>query len=194
MRALATTLALLVLALVSPAFADGRLAEVTLGGTVASTAGDDDPPAIPGLLRNAPELQIAWGLHLGDAALITRLDLLGAMVPVGPSGVGIDLGGGWYPHRDRAGWAPIVRGFAGGILFGSGGEMLGPDHSSRGFRLALEAGAVTRHRVPAGWAGWGILLGAQTIGLTSVDPCSTTGDCDAVLFGATARVEGHLVF
>jgi hypothetical protein len=189
--------ACLVLALLfaaSPSYGDGRFAEVTLGGTVAGTAGDENPPAIPTLLRNAPELQIAWGIHLGDAAVITRLDLLGAMVPIGPAGVGVDIGGGWYPHRDRAGWAPVVRGFAGGILFGSGGDMLGPDHNSRGFRLALEAGAVTRRRVPAGWAGWGILVGAQTIGLLAVDPCSATGDCDAVLFGATARLEGHLVF
>jgi hypothetical protein len=192
MRARLLVVALLLVA--PPAFADGRFAEVTLGGTVARTAGDADPPAVPALLRDAPELQIAWGVHLGDAAVSTRLDLLGAMVPVAPAGVGLDIGGGWYPHRDRAGWAPVVRGFAGGILFGSGGEMLGPDHASRGFRLALEAGAVTRRRVPAGWAGWGILVGAQTIGLLSVDPCSATGDCDALLFGATARLEGHLVF
>jgi hypothetical protein len=184
----------IVMAVAAAANADGRFAEVTLGGTVASTAGDEDPPAIPALLRNAPELQLAWGMHLGGAALITRLDLLGAMVPLGPSGVGLDVGGGWYPRRGRAGWAPVVRGFAGGILFGSGGEMLGPDHASRGFRFSVEAGAVTRRRVPAGWAGWGVLIGAQAIGLVAVDPCSASGDCDAVLFGATARLEGHLVF
>ncbi len=81
---------------------------MTLGGAVASTAGDDDPPPIPTLLRDAPELQLAWGLQLGDAASITRVDLLGAMGPVGP------------------------------------------------------------------------------------DPCSASGDYDAVPFGASARVEGHL--
>jgi hypothetical protein len=174
--------------------ADGRIAELTLGGGAATTAGDGDPPAIPALLRHAPELQLGLGLHLGDLVLLTRLDLLGAMVPIGPAGIGVDVGGGWYPGHARAGWAPVARAFVGGVLFGSGGEMLGPDHASRGVRLAAEAGLVRRHRVAAGRAGWGVLLGAQATALTAVRPCSPSSDCDAVLLGATARLAGHLTF
>ena len=69
--------------------------------------------------------------------------------------------------------------------------MLGPDHASHGFRLAAEAGAL--HRRDTG-AAWGFVIGAQAIGLTSVDPCSASGDCSTALLGLTARLEGQLVF
>jgi len=180
----------------APAAAEGgRLVEVSAGATVAARVGDRDPPPVPGLLRHPPELQIGWGLRLGDGAvLLTRLDLLGAMIPIGPSGVGLDLVAGWCPGLRRPGWAPVVRGAVGGVVLGSGGEAGGPDHASRGFRLGAEAGAVHRRRVPAGWAGWGVLVGGQVTALVTVEPCSPAGDCDAVLAGVTARLEAHLLF
>ena len=188
-----TRIAIAVLSIASSAHAEGRLASVALGGGVAMNAGRNPPP-IPALLQHAPELQIAWGLHAGDAVLVTRLDLIGAIVPIGPAGFGVDVGGGWAPGWKREGWAPIVRATMGAVALGSGGEMLGPDHSSYGFRLAAEVGAVRRTAVPAGMAAWGVMLGAQGTALVSVDPCSSTGDCSTALLGATLRLEGQLQF
>src|SRR5687768_6943680 len=76
----------------------GRFVAVSAGVTLGAPVADDDPPPVPWLLRSPPEIQVAWGLRLGDSAvLLTRIDLLGTMVPVGPSGIGLDVGGGWYP-------------------------------------------------------------------------------------------------
>jgi len=184
----------LLVAATSNARADGRFASVAVGGSVTTTEAGEDPPDVPALLQHAPELQISWGLHAGNGVIVTRLDVLGAIVPVGPTGVGLDVGAGWTPRWREAGWAPVVRGFVGGIVFGSGGEMMGPDHASHGFRMSVEAGAVHRRVVPAGTAAWGIVVGAQAIGLVSVDPCSATGDCSTALLGFTARLEGSIAF
>lgn len=185
------TIAALVLLATTPAHADGRFAAVAIGGALTDDAGDDPPP-VPALLRHAPEVQIAWGLHAGAAVVMTRLDLLGAIVPVGPAGIGVEVGAGWAPRR--LGWAPVARGFVGGLVLGSGGEMLGPDHASHGFRMSAEVGAVRRREVPAGTAAWGLVIGAQAIGLTSVDPCSASGECATALLGVTARLEAQLEF
>lgn len=173
--------------------ADGRFTSIGIGAGTSLQAGSNDV-AIPALLQHAPELQIAWGLHAGDAIILTRLDILGAMLPIGPAGIGLDVGGGWMPGWQSAGWAPLVRGTVGGVMFGSGGEMLGPDHTSHGFRLALEAGAVRRSEAPGGMVAWGVLLGAQATGLVAVDPCATEHGCDAALLGVTARLEAQLTF
>ncbi|MDX2087599.1 MAG: hypothetical protein SFX73_07105 [Kofleriaceae bacterium] len=184
----------LVLAMGRSAQAEGRFASVGLGGTASSQLDTDHPPSIPALLRYAPEIQLAWGLHLGDALIVTRFDMLGLMLPIGPAGAGFDVGAGWAPGWQRTGWAPLVRGFIGGLILGSGGEMWGPDHSSYGFRTTVEAGAVHRTRVPAGKAALGVVVGAQLLGLFDVAPCSPSGDCATALVGMTARFEAHLTF
>jgi hypothetical protein len=185
--------AVLLLWMVGSARAEGRFASVGLGGTVGMQVGND-PPSVPALLQHAPELQLAWGLHAGDVLVLTRFNAFGVMMPVGPAGVGLDVGAGWAPGWQRAGWAPLVRGFLGGVAFGSGGEMFGPDHASYGFRFSAEAGVVKRIPVAAGTAAWGVILGAQAIGLVSVDPCSASDDCDTALLGATLRLEAQLTF
>jgi hypothetical protein len=181
------------LATATYAHADGRFASVGLGGSASMQPGAD-PPAIPALLQYAPELQLAWGLHVGDALVLTRFDSLGLMVPVGPAGAGLDVGAGWAPGWRRAGWAPLLRGLVGGLAFGSGGEMRGLDHTSYGFRLSAEAGAVHRTLVPSGTAALGVMVGAQATGLVDVDPCSASGDCTTALLGLTVRLEGQLTF
>lgn len=188
----ALVVAAITIATARAAWADetpGRWASVSLGMAVTPSMGHATatPPA---LLAFAPELQLAWGIRLGRGGLLTtRLDLLGAMLPFAPAGLGLDVGGGWSSALD-GGWGPIVRASLGGIVFGSGGEVSGPDYTAYGFRLALEAGVLHAR----GAFTWQILAGVQTTGLPHVEPCNPGDDCSDAGIGPTIRAEAGWLF
>ena len=167
----------------------GRYASISLGATSMPSLGHATA-APPALLQTAPELQLAWGLRLGRGGLLyTRFDLLGAMVPVGPTGVGLDIGAGWSSALD-GGYGAIFRLSAGGLLLASGGDALGPDYTAYGFRLSAEAGVLHA----SGAFTWQILLGLHATGLPHVEPCNPGDDCSDASIGPTLRAEAGWMF
>jgi hypothetical protein len=153
--------------------------------------------APPDLLLVSPELQLSWGMQIGGAVLLfTRLDLVGAMIPITSAGVGVELGIAWAPGLGQGHWAPLIRASGGLFAFGSGGEALGPDYDAAGFRLGLEVGAFLWPVVEGdhGVVGWGIVAGVQATGLTHVGPCAAGDDCSDALIGPSLRVEGTFLF
>lgn len=173
----------------------GRLVSVSLGAAVNPSLGHPSASP-PGLLRVAPELQIGWGMRLAEQAFVfARLDLLGGMVPIFPSGYGLDLGVGWTTALRRRGWSPLVRFSAGGLTLESGGEIgLGPDYQAYGFRMGLEAGISRASRLGNGLVMWSLLAGAHATGLPHVEPCASSGGCSDLMIGPTVRAEVSLLF
>lgn len=172
----------------------GRVLQVSLGGNLHGSYGRATR-APPDLLRVAPELQLAWGMQLGgQILLLTRFDLLGGMLPLLPTGLGLDLSAGWAPWLGGGGVTPLLRGSAGGFLFHSGGELPGPDYQAYGFRLALEAGFLAPIRGVRGRFFWGATIGANAVGLPSVGPCSAGDDCSDALLGPSLRGEALWLF
>jgi len=182
----------------APAAADGdlpgRVVSISVGGSLNPSFGHATA-APPPLLRDAPELQLAWGLRLGRQALLeTRLDLVGGMVPLVPAGAGLDVGVTWAPGLGADGWRPIVRASAGGFVFASGGESFGRDYTGAGFRLAAEVGVLRGARRGAVMLRYGVVAGVQAIGLPSVSPCGPGDDCSDALIGPSLRLETMMLF
>lgn len=172
----------------------GRFASASLGASVNPSLGHATrkPPA---LLTVAPEVQLAWGIQLGGEWLvITRFDMLGTMIPLGPTGYGVDLGVAWVPRLTGGGWGPIVRFTGGGLLFASGGEVLGKDYQASGFRLALDAGVVRSERIEQSIFVWGVIAGGHATGMMGIEPCKAGDDCNDAFLGPSLRAEAALLF
>lgn len=173
----------------------GRLVSISVGAAGNPSFGDSaaSPPA---LLRVAPELQLAWGMQLaGQAFVFTRLDFLGSMIPIGPSGYGADLGVGWTAALHHRGWSPTARFTLGGLVLASGGEVaFGPDYRAYGFRMELEAGIARASRQGKGVVMWSVLAGVHATALPDVEPCAPSGDCSDVMIGPTVRGEVAFLF
>lgn len=172
----------------------GRVVSASLGVNLNSSHGD----AVlrpPDLLRIAPVLQLSWGMQVAQQILVTtQVDILGGMLPLLPSGAGVNIGVAWLPGLDHEGWRPLIR-FATGLFhFASGGEGLGPDYDAYGFRLAFEVGLTRGFRRSNGFFRWGIVAGAQAAGLLHVAPCGPDEDCTDVLLGPSLRAEAILLF
>ncbi len=172
----------------------GRVLTVSVGGAANGAFGH--AAARPPLLaRLSPELQVGWGIRIGESfVLSTRLSILGGVVPVLPTGLAAEVVASYLPLTSASPIKPLVRFSSGGFLFGSGGALAGPDYQAYGFRMALEGGFLHLTKVPGGLAGLGLTAGAQAIGLPDVRPCGPRDDCSDVLFGATLRFETLLVF
>jgi hypothetical protein len=190
------TIAALIVSAPAAAAADepGRFVSASLGASVNPSLGHATrkPPA---LLTVAPELQLSWGMQLGGEWLVlTRVDILGTMIPLGPAGYGFDVGVAWAPRLTRGGWGPLVRFTGGGLLFASGGEVSGPDYEAHGFRFALDAGIVHSERVQQSIFVWGIVAGAHATGMMNIEPCGPGDDCSDAFLGPSLRAEAALLF
>lgn len=174
----------------------GRFASISLGATFHGRYGEATAQP-PDLLRNLPELQLAWGMQLADCILVfTRFDILGGMLPLLPSGAGIDLGAAWAPGLGEEGWRPQVRFAMGAFYFGAGGETAtGDDYSATGFRMALEIGLFDGARMPSGALfRWGVVAGGQATALVHVEPCGPDDDCSEAMLGPSVRAEAQILF
>jgi hypothetical protein len=149
----------------------------------------------PALLTVAPELQLGWGIVVAkDVLVFTRLDLMGTTVPIGPWGAGLDVGLGWLPGAKTEAWSPALFLSAGGVLYASGGEVLGPDYQARGFRLALEGGAMRHDPFLSGVISWGVLAGAHATVVGGIEPCNVGDDCGDVFIGPSLRAVSTYAF
>jgi hypothetical protein len=172
----------------------GRVVTLSAGGSLNPSFGHATA-APPPLLRELPELQLGWGLRLGGQALLTtRLDLVGAIVPIGPAGAGLDVAVTWAPGLGATGWRPIARASVGGFVFASGGEGLGRDYTGAGFRLAAELGLLRGARRGTVMVRYGVVAGVQAIGLPDVSPCGPGDDCSDALIGPSLRLETMMMF
>lgn len=172
----------------------GRALTFSIGGAANAAFGHATTRA-PLLARLSPELQLGWGIRIGESFLLsTRLGMLGGVVPLFPTGLSAEIVATYLPLAGTAPVRPLVRFSSGGYLFASGGEAMGPDYQAYGFRAAIEAGFLRLYPVPGGRAGVGLVAGAQAIGLPSVHPCGPKDDCSDVLFGASLRLETLLLF
>lgn len=172
----------------------GRVLTLSVGGAANGAFGHATvrPPL---LARLSPELQVGWGIRVGESFLLTtRLSILGGIVPVFPTGLAAEVAVSYLPLTSASPIKPLFRFSSGAFVFGSGGEVAGPDYQAYGFRMALEGGFVHLTKVPGGLAGLGLTAGAQAIGLPDVRPCGARADCSDVLFGASLRFETLLVF
>lgn len=150
----------------------------------------------PTLLEFCPELQVAWGMTVGDEVLLlARIDVLGGILPLFPFGAGADFVFGWSPDLGSGSWEALVRTSFGAMVFGSGGEGLGEDYTGAGFRLGLEAGVV--HTPPASrhmGVSYGVVVGVQATLLSGIEPCQDGDDCADVFIGPSLRFETGLHF
>ncbi len=126
----------------------GRVLTLSVGGAANGAFGHTTvrPPL---LARLSPELQVGWGIRIGESFLLTtRLSILGGIVPVFPTGLAAEVAVSYLPLTSASPIKPLVRFSSGAFLFGSGGEVAGPDYQAYGFRMALEGGFVHLTRVP----------------------------------------------
>jgi hypothetical protein len=172
----------------------GRFVSISLGVSGNPSTGNATASP-PGILQVAPELQLSWGLQLaGQVIVFTRLDFFGTMIPIGPSGYGVDIGVAWTSALKPNAWGPLVRFTGGGLFFGSGGEVSGPDYQAYGFRLALEAGVARGSIRGEGILVWSVLAGVHATGLPHVEPCGPADVCSDVFIGPTLRAEVAWLF
>lgn len=172
----------------------GRALTFSIGGAANAAFGHATTRA-PLLARLSPELQLGWGIRVGESFLLsTRLGMLGGVVPLFPTGLSAEIVATYLPLAGNAPVRPLVRFSSGGYLFSSGGEALGPDYQAYGFRAALEGGFMRLYPVPGGRAGVGMVGGVQAVGLPGVHPCGPRDDCSDLLIGASLRLETLLLF
>lgn len=172
----------------------GRYVGLAIGALVNPSLGHATrkPPA---LLTVPPTLELSWGIRLSDDLLLTtRLDMLGAIMPIGPAGYGADLGLGYSSSPTSGGWMMVGRATIGGLYYVSGGEALGPDYQGGGFRLGLDGGLVHRERVETLVVEYGFLVGVHATGITSISPCNRGDDCSDAFIGPTFRFETGFLF